>query len=153
MVNALEAKTFYAYLTSATLNLPRKLWIIPCACTLYSFSNYAVIPCHNNSNCTELPLLPPAPPLSITIWIGIASGLGIILCVLTIVCVVMLVVCLKRKQGRRKRVIIGNSLHIMNTLWNILMHSKNVASALEVGFIILVATSVVLYKLENEEKT
>ena len=33
------------------------------------------------------------------------------------------------------------------------MHSKNVASALEVGFIILVATLVVLYKLENEEKT
>ena len=70
--------------------------------------------CYSHSNCTQtmqntttqVPTM--ALPLTITVVAVIAAVLGVILLVLLVVCTVALVVCLKRKQGRMKREVIGN---------------------------------------------
>ena len=67
-----------------------------------------------NSNCTQpmhnttTQIPTPALPLTITVGAVIAAVLGVILLMLLVVCTVALVLCLKRKQGRMKRKVIGN---------------------------------------------
>ena len=67
--------------------------------------------CYSYSNCTQqnTTQVPTTTiSLAITVVAVIAAVPGVILLVLLIVCTVALVVCLKRKQERMKREVIGN---------------------------------------------